>query len=227
MSKTSVDRGSLAALALAVAVYARAASAASPDAFSAPPGGLEVGRGDEWIYETRDSQTDAALSTVDVVVTEKRENEIAIRMRISDANTGATRVGAATFDTYWRKAPDEISPGEGVQDSWGVRPKLRVGDEWNYRFERLLMGGPTRMTWIGHAEVLAGETLTLPGGRKFDTLKIEFFERPSVARYRYEMHVLEWFAPEANRYVKREVDSRLNGQIADDTTETLLDYIKR
>jgi len=222
-----VVRALMAALALAVCVGARADPAPPPQEFSAPQQGLDVGRADEWIYETRDSLTDAALSTLDVVVVEKRSSEIAVRMRITDANTSLTRVSAATFDNFWRKAPDALSPGDGYQDSWGVRPKMRVGDEWNYGFERTLMGGPIRMAWIGHGEVLAAERLTLPSGRTFDTFEIEFFERPSVARYHYQMHVLEWFAPEANRYVKRQVQSRLNGETADDTTETLLDFIKR
>jgi hypothetical protein len=41
------------------------------------------------------------------------------------------------------------------------------------------------------------------------------------------MHVLEWFAPEINRYVRREVETRLAGEITESTTEILQDYVRR
>ena len=67
--------------------------------------------------------------------------------------------------------------------------KLQVGDDWNYSFQRQLAGGPIKMSWIGHGEALSIERVDLPNGQTVDALKIEFFERPSVARYRFEMHV--------------------------------------
>jgi hypothetical protein len=189
--------------------------------------GFDVARGDEWIYQARDSLTGDTLSDIDVVVADTQVDKIDVRLRITNPNTGMVRVGAATFDSFWRRAPDAIVPGKGVQDSWGVRPKLQVGDDWNYNFERPLSGGPIMMAWIGHGEVLGVERMELPNGRTVEAMKIEFFERPSVARYRFAMHVTEWFAPEINRYVRREVESRLAGEITESTTEILQDYIRR
>ena len=83
------------------------------------------------------------------------------------------------------------------------------------------------MRWIGHGEALGTERVDLPNGRTVDALKIEFFERPSVARYRFEMHVVEWFAPEINRYVRREIETRQAGEITESTTEILQDYVRR
>jgi len=71
------------------------------------------------------------------------------------------------------------------------------------------------------------ERVDLPNGRTVDALKIEFFERPSAMRYRFELHVVEWFAPEINRYVRREIESRLAGEVTESTTETLQDYVRR
>ena len=227
--KTLLGLSSAAALAI---IAGGAASAGQPDdsatpALQAPSNGVDVARGDEWIYLTRDSLTGATLSDVDVVVVDTPAGASDVRMRVTDPNTGAVRTGAATFDSFWRRAPDAIDPGEGTQDSWGVRPGLRVGDDWNYGFERPLAGGPVMMRWIGHGEALSSERVDLPDGRTVDALKIEFFERPSVARYRFEMHVLEWFAPEINRYVRREVETRLAGEITESTTEILQDYVRR
>lgn len=193
----------------------------------APIDGVDAARGDEWTYLSQDSLTGATLSEIDIVVVERNADKVSVRIRVTDPNTGAVRTSAATFDAFWRRTPDEISPGDGTQDSWGVRPKLQVGDEWNYDFERQLAGGPIRMRWIGHGEALGTERVDLPNGRTVDALKIEFFERPAVARYRFEMHVVEWFAPEINRYVRREVESRQAGELTESTTETLQDYVRR
>jgi hypothetical protein len=193
----------------------------------APSAGVDAARGDEWTYVTQDSLTGAALSEFDVVVVERQADKIDVRIRVTNPGTGLTRVGAATFDLFWRRLPDEISPGEGTQDSWGVRPSLQVGDNWTYNFQRQLAGGPIMMSWIGYGEALGVERVDLPNGRTVDALKIEFFERPSAMRYRFELHVVEWFAPEINRYVRREIESRLAGEVTESTTETLQDYVRR
>jgi hypothetical protein len=188
---------------------------------------IDVAHGDEWVYISQDSLTGSTLSNIDVVVVDKQADTINTRVRVTDPNTGLVRTGAATFDAYWRRLPDEIGPGEGTQDSWGVRPGLKVGDDWTYDFERLLNGGPIKMRWIGHGEVLGAERIELPNDRTVEALKIEFFERPAVARYRFEMRVVEWFAPEINRYVRRDIETRQAGELTESTTEILQDYVRR
>ena len=209
--------------ALLAAACAGGASAGEP----APIQKVDVGRGDEWIYESRDSLTGDALSEVDVVVVDADAEKIDVRMRVTSPNSGMVRVGAATFDRFWRKLPDATSPGTGAQDSWGAKPNLKAGDSWDYSFERPLLVGPASMRWIGHGEALAAEAVDLPDGQTAQALKIEFFERPSVARYNLELHVVEWFAPDMNRYVRRDVETRWNGQVTESTTDVLQDYIKR
>ena len=83
------------------------------------------------------------------------------------------------------------------------------------------------MRWIGHGEALASSGSIFPTAATVDALKIEFFERPSVARYRFEMHVVEWFAPEINRYVRREIETRLAGEITEVDDRDLQDYVRR
>ncbi len=190
-------------------------------------GAAEVTRGDEWTYEIRDTLTGDVLSEESVVVVEKHADSIDTRLRVTGAGTGINRSGAATFDLYWRKLPDEISPGSGAQESWGLRPNLRVGDDWGYGFERPILGSAIMMRWIGHGEALGLEPLELPNGRTVQTLKLEFFERPAVARYRFEMHVIEWYSPEMNRYVQRDVETKLDHKVTESTTELLQDYIHR
>jgi hypothetical protein len=207
---------------------ARAASGGDPLTLpQAPADGVDVSRGDEWIYEIRDSLTGEELSQESVVVVEKHADTIDTRLRITASKTGIERIGAATYDLFWRRLPDEISPGNGAQESWGVKPKLRIGEDWDYSFERPLMGSTIMMRWIGHGEALGAESVELPNGRTVQALKVEFFERPSVARYRIEMHVVEWFSLEINRYVQRDVETRLDNKITDSTTELLQDYVRR
>jgi hypothetical protein len=217
-----------AAMLFGLCFTARADSGGDPPTrVQAPADGVDVSRGDEWIYEIRDSLTGDPLSVESVVVVEKHANTIDARLRITASRTGIERVGAATFDLFWRRLPDEISPGNGAQESWGVKPKLRIGEDWDYSFERPLMGSTIMMRWIGHGEALAAESVELPNGRTVQALKVEFFERPSVARYHFEMHVVEWFSLEINRYVQRDVEMRLDNKITDSTTELLQDYIRR
>jgi hypothetical protein len=201
--------------------------ATTPGTVQAPAEGVDVARGDEWTYQTRDSLTGDTLSDVDVVVVDALADRINIRLRVVDPDTGMIRTSAATFDLFWRRIPDDISPGKGAQDSWGVRPKLQVGEEWNYNFERRLNGGPIVMGWIGHGEALGVERVDPPNGRTVDALKIEFLERPSIARFHFSMRVVEWFAPEINRYVRREIETRAEGEITESTTEVLQDYVRR
>jgi hypothetical protein len=220
--------GSTLAAALSVVVVGVSAGRGSETpAVQAPAAGVDAGRGDEWTYLTEDTLTGESLSEVEVVVVDRQAGQIDARLRVTDPRTGAVRVGAATFDPFWRRMPDDSDSGQGTQDSWGVRPGLRVGDEWNYDFERLLAGGPIKMRWIGHGEALAVEPIDLPNGSTVEALKIEFFERPAVARYRFEMHVVEWFAPEINRYVRREIETRQAGKIVESTSEILQDYVQR
>ncbi|THD41973.1 MAG: hypothetical protein E7774_16940 [Bradyrhizobium sp.] len=192
-----------------------------------PVATVDVGRGDEWVYIAQDSLTGSTLSDIDIVVVEKQADTIDVRIRVTDPNSGAVRTGAATFDMFWRREPDAIGPGQGTQDSWGAKPQLKVGEEWSYNFQRQLNGGPIMMDWIGHGEALGVERVDLPNGRTVEALKIEFFERPAVARYRFESHVVEWYAPEINRYVRREIETRLAGEVTESTTEVLQDYIQR
>ena len=207
--------------------WADSDNVSAPQVLQMPTNGVDAARGDEWIYQARDSLTGDTLSDIEVVVVDSLADKIDVRMRITNPNTGMVRVGAATYDPFWRRAPDSIAPGKGAQDSWGVKPKLQVGDEWSYNFERQLSGGPLMMDWIGHGEALGVERMELPNGRTVEAMKIEFFERPSVARFRFALHVVEWFSPEINRYVRREVESRLAGEITEATTEILQDYIRR
>lgn len=216
------------AAALLVVVFGASAGRGSETAtVHAPEGGVDAARGDEWIYLTQDTLTGESLSEVEVVVVDRQAGEIDVRLRVTDPRTGAVRVGAATFDPFWRRMPDDSDSGQGTQDSWGLRPGLRVGDDWNYDFERPLSGGPIKMRWIGHGEALAVEPIDLPNGSTVEAVKIEFFERPAVARYRFEMHVVEWFAPEINRYVRREIETRQAGKIVESTSEILQDYVRR
>ncbi|HXZ15661.1 MAG TPA: hypothetical protein VEH77_06805 [Roseiarcus sp.] len=224
MTKALIILGMAWALALPVGEAPADPGASAP---VVPENGVDVARGDEWVYQTEDSLTGDVLSNSNAVVVDHQADRIDVRIRTTDPVTGLARVGAATFDSFWRRLPDDSGEGSGTGDSWGLRPNLQAGDDWNYNFERQLGGGPIKMGWIGYAEALGIERIDLPNGRTVDAQRIEFFERPSIARYRLEMHVVEWFAPNINRYVRREVEVRHEGKVTESTAEILQDYIRR
>jgi hypothetical protein len=63
----------------------------------------------------------------------------------------------------------------------------------------------------------------------YDAFKIEFntAATPVVNNRKFEEHILQWYAPAANRYVKFVYESRQNGKLLESSVQTLRDYRRR
>ena len=75
---------------------------------------------------------------------------------------------------------------------------------------------------------MAREEVAIPSGVTYDAVKIEYHEAatPLINNQRVEATIVEWFAPRANRYIKRVVEAKQGGKIIESTSEILTDYVR-
>ena len=83
--------------------------------------------------------------------------------------------------------------------------------------------------FAGKAKVEFWERVAVGNGLSYDAFKIVFNSAvtPVVNNRKFETHVELWYAPAANRYVKRRYESRQSGKLVEATVETLRDYQRR
>ena len=190
---------------------------------------IEVRKGDEWQYVTRDVVTDMMTATTDVVVTDVGDNEIDVRVQSRDSRTFAENTFASVFDRRWRKHMDSGGAEfNGFLDSWGVPERLDVGTNWEYHYEFRQEDFPMTARIVGHGEVSKRERIIAANDVSYDCYRIEFEEASTLAlaNGRFEFRVTEWFAPEVNRYVRRDVELRQGSLLVQSTSESLSDYVR-
>ena len=190
---------------------------------------IEVRKGDEWQYVTRDMVTDKMTATTDIVVTDVRDNEIDVRVQSRDSRTSAENTFGSVFDRRWRKLIDSGGTDfSGFQDSWGVPEQLDVGTNWEYHYEFRPEGFPMTARIVGHGEVSKKERIIAANDVSYECYRIEYEEASTLAlaNGRFEFSVTVWFAPEVNRYVRRDVELRQGSLLVQSTSETLSDYVR-
>jgi hypothetical protein len=102
---------------------------------------------------------------------------------------------------------------------------LQVGKSWSFKFESVRKGAAQTQEFAGVGKVEAWERVALPSGSAYDAFKIDVRLATSTANNRKrEAHAVMWFAPAANRVVKRTDEIRLDGKLQDSTEQTLREY---
>ena len=81
---------------------------------------------------------------------------------------------------------------------------------------------------VGHGEVSKKERIIAANDVGYDCYRIEFEEASTLAlaNGRFESRVTLWFAPEVNRYVRRDVELRQGSLLVESTSESLSDYVR-
>ena len=81
---------------------------------------------------------------------------------------------------------------------------------------------------VGHGEVSKKERIIVSNDVSYDCYRIEFEEASTLAlaNGRFKSRVTEWFAPEVNRYVRRDVELRQGSLLVQATSESLSDYVR-
>jgi hypothetical protein len=190
---------------------------------------IEVARGDRWTYEVRDDITDELKSILDFAVTDVADSEIDTRARFTNVATNAESASVQVFDQNWRLKDNGGAIFKPAEDETGIPADVQLGKAWTYGFEMSRISPAAHFKFVGKAKVYAWERVTVANGLAFDAFKIVYNSAvtPVVNNRKWEVHVELWFAPAANRYVKRRYESRQNGKLVEASIETLRDYQRR
>ncbi|MGA2494481.1 MAG: hypothetical protein ABSF67_16305 [Roseiarcus sp.] len=227
---------SIARLAVAVAFVLTGACAALADDDTKPndpnpPASvkIEVSRGDRWTYEVRDDVTDELKTIIDIAVTDVTDSEIDTRVGFTNASTNAESTAVQVFDPHWRLKDNGAFVYRPALEHFGIPPDIQVGKTWSYSYELSRINPPGNFKYAGKAKVVSWERVSVRNGLAYDAFKIEFntAATPVVNNRKFEEHILQWYAPAANRYVKFVYESRQNGKLLESSVQTLRDYRRR
>jgi hypothetical protein len=190
---------------------------------------IEVARGDRWTYEVRDDVTDELKTILDVAVTDVSDSEIDTRVRFTNASTNAESTAVQVFDPRWRLKDNGAAIYRPALDHFGIPADIQVGKTWSYNFEMSRINPPGNFKFAGKAKVESWERVSVRNGLAYDAFKIVFNSAatPVVNNRKLEEHIVQWYAPAANRYVKLVYESRQNGKLLEATVQTLRDYRRR
>jgi hypothetical protein len=187
---------------------------------------IEVSRGDRWTYQVRDDVTDELKAIFDVAVTDVTDSEIDTRIRTTNAATNTESTAVYVFDPHWWLKDDGVAVYRPGLQHLGIPADIQVGKTWSYGFERSRINPPGDFKFAGKAKVESWERVSVSNGLAYDAFKIEFNQAatPVVNNRKFEEHVVLWYAPAANRYVKLVFESRQNGKLLTATVQTLREY---
>lgn len=193
----------------------------------APPAipAIQVSRGDVWTYDVRDDVADEARGTIAFEVTKVTDGAIETRVVQHRLATNAQVTSADVFDPRWRLKDNGKVVYRPYSDDSGVPDDLQVGKSWSFKFESVRKAAAQTQEFAGAGKVEAWERVALPNGSAYDAFKIDVRFTTSTANNRKrEAHTVMWFAPAANRVVKRTDEIRLDGKLQDSTEQTLREY---
>jgi hypothetical protein len=205
---------------VSTAAFAEDSAPAAPDN---PP--IKVAVGDSWTYELRDQVTGDATGTIAFEVTKISDAGIETRETVtkkgSDVKSSATEV----FDARWRLKDNGKVTFRPYSANTGVPDEIKVGKSWTFKYQAVRKEAPGLRNFAGEGKVESFERLKLPSGASFDAFKIDVkFATTLPNKHKIETHSVMWYAPAANRLVKRTDEVRDNGKVKDATEQTLREY---
>jgi hypothetical protein len=231
-----------------LAVPTAAQQTASPGVASEfpPPGGqtapppagvpIDVKRGDEWKYETRDFLTQEIKSKIRYVVADVLPAEIDVRLTYLDARNGRENSFLMQFDHDWQLLESPLLVFKDRTEPTSILEHLEIGKTWSYSYKSVQKTTGTAKTWYGKAKIVGWEKVILRSNRSFDAFKIERDETdekpadgavapkaPSTANRTQVLRVV-WFAPSENGFVREVSQTRVNGRLFDGYEQELLEY---
>jgi len=222
------------AMAVAFAIAGGCAAFADDDTKPSDPNPpvnpkVEVSRGDRWTYEVRDDITDELKTILDFAVTDVTDSEIDTRARYTNTATNAETNSVQVFDPNWRMKDNGGATFRPGNDQTGIPTDLQVGKTWPFHFDMVRINPPANFRFVGKATVESWERVAVANGLAYDAFKVVYNSAvsPVVNNRKWEEHVELWYAPSANRYVKRRYESRQNGKLFEATVETLREYQRR
>jgi hypothetical protein len=211
-----VIRLCLIALAGLAALWPQVVAAQSSDKAN---DGVRVG--DRWVYDTRDEVSQYPKDTYTQIVTEVSKDQIVASVTVRGKNGAVliifNRDWGVIDNVIWKFKPDN---GQGLPAT------LAVGKEWRSQYEAKNTQNGTNLKGSISSKVTAQETISTSAGT-FDTFKIERQLQelntadPSKS---YEIHIVTWFAPLINHWVRQTLLTKYEKRTRTSTSEELADF---
>lgn len=180
--------------------------------------------GDHWTYEVHDEISGDLKSTLIQTVTDVSASEINIRLSaLNSPNTGYL-----TFDRGWNVKNNgtwRYAPTDGT----GISAPLTVGKTWSVKSSDTSISANATFRRTGTSKVTAKENLTTSAGT-FDTYKIETTIQAINAKdpsRKIQVIQTTWYAPEIDHWVKRSLETRIDGRLRDKSAMELIEYGRR
>ena len=199
---------------------------ALPGAYLAPPSSVantDVQPGDEWVYFITDGAS-AFQGSETYRVLDTTGGTIETNFTSKGANGALIQVISERFDSTWHslaEGPNRRAQfGDPDLDSTGgIQLPLTPGEQWKTSYTSIIQDGRL-MRELGVATVMDWVQLSLETGLTFEAVRIH-----TVVRAGAEGRTIDlWYAPAANRFVKRIVDETMGGQVVKHTIEELAAY---
>ncbi len=209
----------IAAALLALSMTAAGAEVAMPSAEHP-----NIHQGDKWVYETKDDITGETKNEITLVVTELSDTQIFVRATKKDGPGPLFSVFDKNWnllnDDNWRRTPN---------DGGGIRFPLSVGQEWRSKMVAQNLKTGANFSDTATSKIVGEEKVTTKAGT-FDAFKtVMEVERVPIAdpSRHTEFTLTIWYAPAANRYVKRSSVVKQGGHVRDSTTSELIKFSPR
>jgi hypothetical protein len=187
---------------------------------------IHVSAGDSWTYDLRDQVTGDAQGTIGFEVTKLSDAGIETRETVTKKATGMKSSATEIFDARWRMKDNGRVVFRPYLANTGVPDDLKVGKTWSFKYQVVRKGAGAPLDFAGEGKVESFERLKLPSGASFDAFRIDvkFASVANPNKHKHETHTVMWFAPSANRLVKRTDEVRDNGKLMDSSEQTLREY---
>jgi len=185
---------------------------------SGPPGPVvqlehpQVRVGDRWVYREINGYNGLALADVEVSVTSLSPLTCNVRRTRSDTAVGAiARADAVQVERYAEPWAVELEPTYDLTmdfaDPMPILPdSLRIGESQTRKTSYVVEGYSGRYRWMQRLKVVGTDRIATPAGN-FNALNVRrtiWFDYPDVFRFNSSRVDSIWYAPEVNRWVRRE-----------------------
>lgn len=188
---------------------------------------IDVQSGDQWIYRSMNDITGQIISTNSYVVTETSPAAITALLTIDGGPARQSSV------------PLQFTPNWGFIKAVGWtynRPDMSnapplpfsVGSKWKGAISATNTTTGVTFRVNSTSAVVGREQVTLPSGDSYDAFKIVADTLATAANgTKTKTHVVLWYDPSVNRYVKRTVETRVAGMLQSDQEEYLVSYTRK
>jgi hypothetical protein len=175
-----------------------------------PPPRVQVG--DRWVYREINRYNGLPLADVEVTVTAVAPLTCNVRRKRSDTTAGEiARPDAVLVERYAQPWMVDLEPTYDMTIDFAepmpiVPPSARIGETQTSRTRYTVSGYYGSYGWMQRLTVAGTGRIATPAGN-FDCIEVErrvWFDYPDVFRFNSSRIDRVWYAPQVNRWVRRE-----------------------